>query len=62
MTGIAAALMLTVPAPVRDEFGAPDLARMFAEFRTRAQKGDPLLSRIPDVAAARAVRKVFPQR
>ncbi len=62
VTGIAAALMLTVPAPVRDEFGAPDLARMFAEFRTRAQKGDPLLSRIPDVAAARAVRKVFPQR
>ena len=41
-TGIAAALMLTVPAPVRDEFGAPDLARMFAEFRSSDARHDPM--------------------
>lgn len=59
--GIAAALMLTVPAPVRDEFGAPDLARMFAEFRHRNARRDPLLSLIPDIAAERSRRKTFPR-
>ncbi|WP_152351459.1 DUF7937 domain-containing protein [Brachybacterium subflavum] len=59
--GVVAALMLTVPAPVRDEYGAPDLSRMFADFRTRnepATAASPDL--IPDVSAERARIKVFP--
>lgn len=58
--GIAAALMLTVPAPVRDEFGAPDLARMFEDFRLRDTGRYTLLSRVPDIAAERARKKTFP--
>ncbi|PWH07534.1 hypothetical protein DEO23_02585 [Brachybacterium endophyticum] len=59
--GVAAALMLTVPAPVRDDYGAPDLGRMFADFRTRNTPGtsaSPEL--IPDVSEERARIKVFP--
>jgi hypothetical protein len=58
--GLAVALMLTVPAPVRDEFGAPDVTRMFADFRARGGGGTSLLDRVPDVTAETARRKVFP--
>ncbi|MCS6712035.1 hypothetical protein JSY14_08385 [Brachybacterium sp. EF45031] len=58
--GLAAGLMLTVPAPVRDEYGAPDLGRMFEEFRARNGGDRTLASRVPDVSAERARRKVFP--
>lgn len=60
-TGIAVALMLTVPSPVRDEFGAPDLTRMFSEFRTRNQRSHPLFGQLPDVAAERRRAKTFPR-
>ena len=46
--GIATALMLTVPAPVRDEFGAPDITRMFADFRARDNGRVSLLDLVPD--------------
>src|SRR5699024_11013102 len=58
--GVAAALMLTVPAPVRDEFGAPDLVKMFADFRTRDAGRRSLLDRVPDVTEERARKKSFP--
>ena len=58
--GLAAALMLTVPAPVRDEFGAPDLTRMFADFRARDGGRVSLLDRVPDVTEETARRKMFP--
>ncbi|GAA1484123.1 MULTISPECIES: hypothetical protein [Brachybacterium] len=58
--GIAAALMLTVPAPVRDEFGAPDIARMFADFRARDADSVSLLSLVPDVTEETARKKTFP--
>lgn len=58
--GITTALMLTVPSPVRDEFGAPDLVRMFEDFRRRDALHSSLLSRVPDVSAQRAQRKEFP--
>jgi hypothetical protein len=60
--GIATALMLTVPAPVRDEFGAPDISRMFADFRARDNGRVSLLDLVPDVAEATAERKSFPGR
>lgn len=60
--GLAAALMLTVPAPVRDEFGAPDVTRMFADFRARDGGSRSLLDRVPDVTAETAQRKSFPGR
>lgn len=60
--GIATALMLTVPAPVRDEFGAPDISRMFADFRARDNGRVSLLDLVPDVAEATAERKTFPGR
>jgi hypothetical protein len=60
--GIATALMLTVPAPVRDEFGAPDITRMFADFRARDNGRVSLLDLVPDVTAATAERKTFPGR
>lgn len=60
--GLAAALMLTVPAPVRDEFGAPDVSRMFADFRARDGARASLLDRVPDVSAETARRKAFPGR
>ena len=60
--GIAVALMLTVPAPVRDEFGAPDVSRMFADFRARDGGRVSLLERVPDVTAETARRKHFPLR
>lgn len=60
--GIATALMLTVPAPVRDEFGAPDITRMFADFRARDNGRVSLLDLVPDVTAATAERKSFPGR
>lgn len=59
-TGIAAALMLTVPAPVRDEFGAPDLARMFAEFRSRDPRLDPVGAISARADAERVRRRAFP--
>ena len=58
--GVAAALMLTVPAPVRDEFGAPDLSRMFADFRTHGSGRESLLARVPDVTEERSRKKSFP--
>jgi hypothetical protein len=58
--GVAAALMLTVPAPVRDEYGAPDLGRMFADFRSRNLPGGSSPDLIPDVSEERARIKVFP--
>ena len=58
--GITAALMLTVPAPVRDEFGAPDLSRMFADFRSRDSGRESLLARVPDVTEERSRKKSFP--
>ena len=58
--GLGAALMLTVPAPVRDEFGAPDVTRMFADFRARDGGRVSLLERVPDVADETARRKIFP--
>ncbi|MDO5663498.1 MAG: hypothetical protein Q4G40_12440, partial [Brachybacterium sp.] len=58
--GIAAALMLTVPSPVRDEYGAPDLGRMFEDFRIRDQGHRRLADRVPDVTAERARKKSFP--
>ena len=58
--GIAASLMLTVPAPVRDEFGAPDISRMFADFRTRDAGGVSLLTLVPDVTEETARKKTFP--
>lgn len=60
--GIATALMLTVPAPVRDEFGAPDITRMFADFRARDNGRVSLLDLVPDVSGATAERKIFPGR
>ncbi|GAA1284464.1 hypothetical protein [Brachybacterium alimentarium] len=60
--GIAAALMLTVPAPVRDEFGAPDIVRMFADFRARDSGSVSLLSQVPDVTEETARKKAFPGR
>ncbi|MGP9537905.1 DUF7937 domain-containing protein [Brachybacterium sp. AOP43-C2-M15] len=60
--GLAIALMLTVPAPVRDEFGAPDVGRMFADFRARDGGRVSLLDRVPDVTAETARRKTFPGR
>ncbi|WP_193105654.1 hypothetical protein [Brachybacterium sp. FME24] len=60
--GIAAALMLTVPAPVRDEFGAPDISRMFADFRSRDSGSVSLLTQVPDVTAETARKKPFPGR
>lgn len=60
--GIAAALMLTVPAPVRDEFGAPDIVRMFADFRARDSGSISLLSQVPDVTEETARKKAFPGR
>ena len=60
--GIATALMLTVPAPVRDEFGAPDISRMFADFRARDNGRVSLLDLVPDVSGATAERKIFPGR
>lgn len=58
--GLGAALMLTVPAPVRDEFGAPDLTRMFADFRARDGGRVSLLERVPDVTEETSRRKLFP--
>lgn len=60
--GIATSLMLTVPAPVRDEFGAPDITRMFADFRARDNGRVSLLDLVPDVSGATAERKIFPGR
>lgn len=60
--GLAVALMLTVPAPVRDEFGAPDVTRMFADFRARDGGRPSLLDRVPDVTAETAQRRRFPGR
>ena len=60
--GIATALMLTVPAPVRDEFGAPDITRMFADFRARDNGRVSLLDLVPDVTEATAERKPFHRR
>lgn len=58
--GIAVALMLTVPAPVRDRYGAPDVVAMFEDFRRRDADGRSVLARVPDVSAERSVRRSFP--
>ncbi|MGP9694753.1 DUF7937 domain-containing protein [Brachybacterium sp. AOP25-B2-12] len=58
--GIAVALMLTVPAPVRDEYGAPDIVQMFEDFRLRDATSRSLLHRVPDLSAERAEKKTFP--
>lgn len=58
--GLGTALMLTVPAPVRDEYGAPDLVQMFDDFRRRDSSGRALASQVPDISAERARKKVFP--
>lgn len=60
--GIAVALMLTVPAPVRDRFGAPDLVQMFDEYRRRDVHAKSLLAKVPDVRAEISERKEFPRR
>lgn len=60
--GVATALMLTVPAPVRDEFGAPDLVKMFADFRRRDAGRSSVLDRVPDVTEERTRKKPFPSR
>src|SRR5699024_3750128 len=60
--GLAIALMLTVPAPVRDEFGAPDVTRRFADFRARDGRRRSLLDQVPDVTAETAPRKTIPSR
>ncbi|GAB2541107.1 DUF7937 domain-containing protein [Brachybacterium huguangmaarense] len=59
--GIAVALMLTVPAPVRDEHGAPDLVQMFEDFRRRDSGARSILARVPDVSAQTGERKHFPR-
>ncbi|WP_058234695.1 DUF7937 domain-containing protein [Devriesea agamarum] len=59
--GLAIGLMLTVPAPIRDEYGAPDLARMFEDFRRRGGGRTSLRDRVPDVAAHRARKASFPR-
>lgn len=58
--GIAAGLMLTVPAPVRDEHGAPSLDRWFSEFRHRDLTGTGLWARVPDVGDETRQRRTFP--
>ncbi|MCL6422567.1 hypothetical protein Bequi_04065 [Brachybacterium sp. JHP9] len=59
--GVAAALMLTVPAPVRDEYGAPDLVLMFEDFRRRNARAIASAD-LPDISAERARKKGFPER
>lgn len=58
--GIAVALMLTVPAPVRDQYGAPDIVRMFDDFRRRDTDARSILARVPDVRSEMTARKPFP--
>lgn len=58
--GVGSALMLTVPAPVRDEFGAPDLVQMFEDFRRRDREERARGPWLPDVSAERARKKTFP--
>ncbi len=60
VAGIAAALMITVPAPVRDEHGAPDLERTFAEFRARISGAAGATAFLPDVSEARRRTHAFP--
>lgn len=58
--GVAVALMLTVPAPVRDEYGAPDLVQMFEDFRRRDARTDSVIAGVPEVDQDHATRKSFP--
>lgn len=61
--GIIGALMITVPEPVRDEYGAPDFPRTFREFRAREnghQQESEHLRFLPDISRERATRKAFP--
>lgn len=60
VVGIVAALMLTVPSPVVDEFGAPDLDRTFAQFRARESRVPSVLPFLPDISKATSERKSFP--
>lgn len=60
VAGLAAALMLAVPAPIRNEYGAPDVALMFREFRFRDVSGTGLFSRVPNMSAETSQRKAFP--
>lgn len=60
IAGIAAALMITVPAPVRDEYGAPDLERTFTEFRARMSGVAGATAFLPDVSEARRRTHAFP--
>ncbi|MDU1122614.1 MAG: hypothetical protein E7A10_02850, partial [Dermabacter sp.] len=60
VAGITAALMITVPAPVRDEHGVPDLERTFAEFRARINGAAGATAFLPDVSEARRRTHRFP--
>lgn len=60
--GIGVALMLTVPAPVRDQYGAPDIVQMFDDFRRRDTDARSILARVPDVRSEMTSRKTFPGR
>lgn len=60
VAGITAALMITVPAPVRDEHGVPDLERTFVEFRARINGAAGATAFLPDVSEARRRTHAFP--
>lgn len=60
VVGIVASLMLTVPTPERDEYGAPDLARTFAHFRERNSRVPSMVPFLPDTSRDTATRKSFP--
>ena len=60
IAGVAAALMITVPAPVRDEYGAPDLERTFAEFRARINGAAEATAFLPDVSEVQRRTHAFP--
>ena len=60
--GLAVALMLIVPAPVRDEHGAPDLVAMFEDFRRRDEIRRSLLDQVPDIGDEHQRPKLFPGR
>lgn len=61
VAGITAALMITVPAPMRDEYGAPDLERTFAQFRARINGVADATAFLPDVSEARRRTHRFPE-
>ncbi|MDO5644560.1 MAG: hypothetical protein Q4G21_02555 [Dermabacter sp.] len=60
LIGMSSALMLTVPTPVRDEHGAPDLDATFTAFRARELAPSIAQRFLPDISRATAERKAFP--